>query len=391
MTDTLRFAAAVRFLLAASAVLAGMLVIMDMAAADEGGLGAPLTLKRQGNFFVGGAHNANDQIVGQMYVQYWIPQNQEQRFPIILVHGGGQIGAAWSQTPDGREGWAQFFVRRGFAVYVVDQAARGRSPYNSQLGPLSDPANSTRAQSLWAAIERFMLWPAARFHTQWVGPAVDGDSTFEQFLASQAQAMTVAALQEELTAQGLVALVDKIGPSILVPHSQPGSAAWLVADRRPELLKAIVTIEPGGPPVFRDEPHLAFPPSATFPWGVTRNPITYDPPVTSPSQLSFIALPKDPDVSTCYVQAAPPRKLPNVAKVPILYLSSPSGYNTAWDPCTTKYLTQAGVSYDWVRLQDIGIEGNGHFMFIERNSDEVARVVLKWIERHVPNEEDGQN
>jgi pimeloyl-ACP methyl ester carboxylesterase len=368
-----------RFAVLGSFVLAGTLGAVDTAAADDGDSHGPLTLKEQGNFFVGGTHNANDQIVGQMHVEYWIPQHQEHPFPIILVHGGGQIGAGWSQTPDGREGWVQFFARRGFAVYVVDQAARGRSPYNSQLGPLSDPANSVRAQSLWAAIERFMLWPAARFHTQWVGPAVDGDPTFEQFLSSQAQAMTNAALQEELTAEGLVALVDKIGPSILVPHSQPGSAAWLVADRRPELLKAIVTIEPGGPPVFRDEPHLGFPPSATFPWGLTRNPITYDPPAASASQLSFVALPKDPDVSTCYVQTAPARKLPNVAKVPILYLSSPSGYNTAWDPCTTKYLTQAGVSYDWVHLQDIGIEGNGHFMFIEKNSDEVAGVVLRWI------------
>ena len=375
------FAAALRFAVLGSFVLAGTLGAVDTAAADDGDSRGPLTLREQGNFFVGGAHNANDQIIGQMYVEYWIPQHQEHPFPIILVHGGGQIGAGWSQTPDGREGWVQFFARRGFAVYVVDQAARGRSPYNSQLGPLGDPANSVRAQSLWAAIERFMLWPAARFHTQWVGPAVDGDPTFEQFLSSQAQAMTNAALQEELTAEGLVALVDKIGPSILVPHSQPGSAAWLVADRRPELLKAIVTIEPGGPPVFRDEPHLGFPPSATFPWGLTRNPITYDPPVASASQLSFVALPKDPDVSTCYVQTAPARKLPNVAKVPILYLSSPSGYNTAWDPCTTKYLTQAGVRYDWLHLQDIGIEGNGHFMFIEKNSDQVAGVVLDWIKR----------
>jgi hypothetical protein len=103
--------------------------------------------------------------------------------------------------------------------------------------------------------------------------------------------------------------------------------------------------------------------------------------VASASQLSFVALPKDPDVSTCYVQTAPARKLANVAKVPILYLSSPSGYNTAWDPCTTKYLTQAGVRYDWVHLQDIGIEGNGHFMFIEKNSDQVAGVVLDWIKR----------
>jgi len=44
------------------------------------------------------------------------------------------------------------------------------------------------------------------------------------------------------------------------------------------------------------------------------------------------------------------------------------------------------VSYDWIRLQDIGIHGNGHFMFIEKNSNEVAGVVLNWIESHVEEE-----
>ncbi|SRR6266540_1785862 len=348
-----------------------------------GSRGEPLVIAKQGNFFVGGNHNANDQIVGQMYVEYVVPQNRKHRYPIIFVHGGGQIGAGWNQTPDGREGWAPYFVRRGFAVYVVDQPARGRSAYHSQLGNLGDPANALRAQQLWAAHERFNLWPAAQLHTQWVGPAVDGDPTFEQFLASQSDAITTAVLQEQLTADGLVALLDRIGPAILVPHSQPGAPAWLVLDRRPQLVKALVTIEPGGPPVFRDEPSAAFAVGPTFAWGLTRTPITYSPPVSDPSQLSFVPLPKDPGVATCWVQAEPVRQLPNLQTVPILLLSSPSGYNTAWDPCTSKFLTQAGVQHTWLRLQDVGIQGNGHFMFIERNSDEVAGVVLGWIEAHV--------
>lgn len=62
---------------------------------------SPLVIAKFGNFFVGGSHNANDQMVGAMYVEYVIPHNQTQRYPIILVHGGGQIGAGWSQTLDG--------------------------------------------------------------------------------------------------------------------------------------------------------------------------------------------------------------------------------------------------------------------------------------------------
>src|ERR1700730_8373595 len=124
--------------------------------AQEDGHGSkgPMVIAKFGNFFVGGSHNANDQMVGAMYVEYVIPQNRTQPYPIILVHGGGQIGAGWSQTLDARVEWTQYFVRRGFAVYVVDQPARGRSAYHSQLGPLGDVSNATRAQSLWAAIER---------------------------------------------------------------------------------------------------------------------------------------------------------------------------------------------------------------------------------------------
>src|ERR1700730_5272240 len=156
--------------------------------AQEDGHGSkgPMVIAKFGNFFVGGSHNANDQMVGAMYVEYVIPQNRTQPYPILLVHGGAQIGAGWSQTLDGREGWTQYFVRRGFAVYVVDQPARGRSAYKSELGPLGDPFASLPAQQLFAAPERFNIWPAAHLHTRWVGPAVDGDPTFEQFLASQA-------------------------------------------------------------------------------------------------------------------------------------------------------------------------------------------------------------
>jgi pimeloyl-ACP methyl ester carboxylesterase len=382
-TNMLRLAAVARCAVLASAVFVGTLATTNMAAADGEDSRGPLILKKQGNFFVGGTHNANDQIVGQMYVEYWIPQNQEHSVPIILVHGGGQIGAGWSQTPDGREGWVQFFVRRGFPVYVVDQPARGRSAYNSELGPLSDPFASLPAQQLFAAPERFNLWPAAHLHTRWVGPAVDGDPTFEQFLASQAASIDNG-LQEGLTADALIALLDEIGPAILVPHSQPGFAAWLVADRRPDLLKALVTIEPGGPPVVALRPFGTL----NLPWGLTIHALTYSPPVSDPSQLMFVdtAITGDPYVTSCLLQQAPARQLPNIQRVRILYLSSEAGYNTLWDPCTTRYLTQAGVNFTWIRLQNIGIHGNSHFMFIEQNSDQVAGVVLDWIERHALNE-----
>src|SRR5262245_18068065 len=97
---------------------------------------APPALASSGVFHAGGRYDKDhpDQhSVGQMYVEYQIPAVQTHPFPIVLVHGGGQTGAGWQTTPDGRPGWAQYFLKRGYPVYVVDQVARGRSPYAPEV------------------------------------------------------------------------------------------------------------------------------------------------------------------------------------------------------------------------------------------------------------------
>ena len=92
----------------------------------------PLVLKSASYFYVGGKIDAKGEgspIVGHMYVEYMIPQRLRSPYPIVMVHGGNQTGTNFTGTPDGREGWAQYFVRRGYAVYIVDQVARGRSAH----------------------------------------------------------------------------------------------------------------------------------------------------------------------------------------------------------------------------------------------------------------------
>src|SRR5438552_4097882 len=111
MRNTDRIAKVLRRSVLAAAVLAASLAAVATGASARGD--EPLVVAKLGNFFVGGKHNANDQIGGQMYVEYRIPQNQKHPFPIIFVHGGGQLGVGWNETPDGREGLAPYFLRRG--------------------------------------------------------------------------------------------------------------------------------------------------------------------------------------------------------------------------------------------------------------------------------------
>ena len=48
-----------------------------------------------------------------------------------------------------------------------------------------------------------------------------------------------------------------------------------------------------------------------------------------------------------------------------------------------KYLNQAGVKTEYVRLQDKGIHGNGHMVMIEKNNLEIARLVDDWVQINV--------
>src|SRR5205085_11772411 len=107
----------------------------------------PLVLAKSSYFFAGGKIDSSVEgsaPVGQIYVEYMIPYRLRHRTPIVMVHGGSQTGTNFTGTPDGREGWAQFFVRRGYPVYVVDQIARGRAAHWSQVHGKVTAANIER-------------------------------------------------------------------------------------------------------------------------------------------------------------------------------------------------------------------------------------------------------
>jgi len=109
-------------------------------------------------------------------------------------------------------------------------------------------------------------------------------------------------------------------------------------------------------------------------------------------QLTFVRQEK-PDASglvRCWLQAEPARQLPNVAKIPILILVAEASYHASYDHCTAAYLTQAGVANTMIRLEDIGIRGNGHMMMLEKNSDAIAAVILDWLRKTLPAKRKGR-
>ena len=354
---------------------------------------SPLTIAKQGYFFVGGAIDPKIEgspTVGQMYVEYQVPQRLAHPYPVVMIHGGGQTGTNFTGTPDGRDGWAQYFLRRGYAVYVVDQVARGRAAEWSQAnGPVS-ASNLTRLEQRFVAPERYNLWPQAHLHTQWPGDGKPGDAAFDQFYASQFPSIIDFSVQQALNRDAAVALFDRIGPAVLMIHSQSGAFAWPIADKRPNLVKAIVAVEPSGPPAhdldFKGAPEWFADAARTKASGLVDVPLAYDPPVSEASPLAFVRedKPERPDLARCWAQQEPARKLVNLEATPILVVTSEASYHASYDHCTVRYLAQAGVKSTHVRLADIGIHGNGHMMMLEKNSDAIAKVLVDWLDRTLP-------
>jgi hypothetical protein len=111
-------------------------------------LTGPLVIEDQGSFFIGGVQKITYQAapvppnqtlaphqitIGQMYVQFQIPAKKYGGWPVIMVHGSSHTAACLESTPDGREGWYPYFVRKGVPSYVVDQAGRGRSGFDESV------------------------------------------------------------------------------------------------------------------------------------------------------------------------------------------------------------------------------------------------------------------
>lgn len=339
-------------------------------------------------FYVGGKYTGaptdkedKEVMAGQMYVEALRPARATQKYPLVFFHGAGQTGTNWMGTPDGRAGWADYFLDQGYVVYLVDQPARGRSPWHPSVnGPLQMRPPSW-VEERFTAPEIAHIWPQAKKHTQWPGTGRKGDPVFDAFYATQVEGLESTVETQTLIQAAGAALLDKIGPAILVTHSQSGPFGWLLADARPKAVKAVVAIEPSGPP-FRD---AVFDENKNRAWGLTDIPIAYAPPAKNSADLAIVqeTKPAGPDLVRCWEQADPPRRLVNLQAIPVVIVTAEASYHAPYDHCTSRFLAQAGVANTHLRLGDKGIHGNGHMIMIEKNNLEIAALINKWISEHV--------
>ncbi|WP_051937212.1 alpha/beta hydrolase [Erwinia sp. 9145] len=318
----------------------------------------PRTIRR-GHFWIPGERIAQNGLTyqrGPMYVEWEAPEVVSMPYPVVLMHGGGFQGTEWFDTPDGRPGWAQRFVEKGYAVLVIDRPGHGRSPFHVEtLGEMGPPFSYEGGQHIYfpQSDER---------HTQWPFSPDDPDA-MDEFIAGYGPLPKDLALSQTLDADRVAVLLDRIGPAILVTHSASGPDGWLIADRRPEQVKAIVAIEPMGPP-FAEIPNIGL-----LAWGITAAPMRFDPPAVSAEAV------RDAQPGSL--------RLPSLTGLPILIVTAEASAFAAASPPTASFLNAAGASAELLHLADRGVYGNGHGLIYEKNSDEALLPVLQWLQNSV--------
>jgi pimeloyl-ACP methyl ester carboxylesterase len=334
--------------------LAGCAAPVGPAASGRSSLGGPIRLADEGSFFVGGKpltiaqpyygstgmSGPGNIIVDQMYVQYRIPE-QVTGPPIVLVHGSNHSGATFDTTPDGREGWATYFARKGFPVYVVDHVGRGRSGFNPT--PLNEAVASKQTGALKGAplYGREGAWVNFRIGPQYPQPFPGSQFPTEFFDQYFAQAVPNAEVisggaDGAATIADLGLLLDRIGPAVVLVHSQAGPYGLGVVKLRPKGVTALVSVEGGCAP-FEAADAKAF----------------Y-------ARVPTLSVWGDNSVKARGINSDERR---NGCRDLIAAIGSGGGDGTFY----------------W--LPEHGIKGNTHMMMLDRNNLQVADVIIDWIRK----------
>jgi hypothetical protein len=321
-----------------------------------------LVIQKQGSFAVGGTvinspgtfdpyapTPAGQTCHGDhAYVFYQVPE-KARKFPLVFWHGFGQFSKTWETTPDGREGFQTIFLRRGFGVYLIDQPRRG----NAGRSTVAWTITATPEEQEWYDNFRIGIWP-----DYFPGVQFDKDpETLNQYFRQMTP--NTGPFDLEVISDAVSELFNKIGPGILVTHSQSGGPGWLTAIKNQQV-KAIVAYEPGSNFIF---PEGEVPP----PIQSSAVPIT----ALGVPMADFMKLTRIP-VIMYYGDNIPDRPVKNPGQ---------DGWRARlemarlWRDAVNRH----GGDVTLVLLPEIGIYGNTHFPFSDLNNIEIADLLSGFL------------
>ena len=317
----------------------------------------PLVLASQGSFFVGGekkplpapppggrgGFGGGDVTVNQMYVQYQIPPNGTRHLPVVMVHGCCLSSKTWETTPDGRMGWDEYFVRRDRPVYLADQVSRARSGFDAST--ISAVRAGTQPPSALPNIiyaSQQVAWTVFRFGPEYGKAFPDGqfpieavDELYKQMIPD----LNALLPNPNPTWKNMAALAAQLKGAILMGHSESGFFPQQAALLDPSGIRGMISIE----------------------------------------------MPC-PDLSA--------EQIGKLAKIPTLVMfgdhlgdvqGGPANWAQSLETCNTyvQKVNDAGGDSTMMYLPKMGIKGNSHMLMQDRNSLQLADLIVGWIDTHV--------
>jgi len=167
-------------------------------------------------------------LVESMYVQYFLPSAKRGALPLLMWHGGGLTGVTYETTPDGRPGWLNYFLRKGWDVYNSDAVERGRAGWAMFPQILKgEPVFLTTANP-W---ERFRIGPGSgSYSSKQTLPGTQFPiSHYDNFVRQSVPRWTTT---DDAIIAAYTALVDRVCPCVILFHSQAGQFGFKVAQTR---------------------------------------------------------------------------------------------------------------------------------------------------------------
>jgi len=328
---------------------------------------APLTLQTQGSFFVGGetvhtaavsgmpsglvgGTNEDDISVNQMYVQFQVPEGSDDHVPVVMLHGCCLSGKTYETTPDGRMGWGEHFVRKGYPVYIPDQVSRGRSGFDATM--LNEVRLGTQAATALPnifTVGHKVAWELFRF-----GPAFPAPFADEQFPVQAADEFGKQVIPDlngllptpNPTWTNLAALAVRLKGATLMGHSESGFFPEQAAFIDPTGIRGMISIE------------------------------------------GFCSTTASPE------PALTPQQLATLVRIPTLvifgdHLSDVPAFSTLWQAAFAgcqhfvQQVNDARGDATMLHLPDAGVFGNSHMLMQDKNNLRVADLILSWVGEHV--------
>jgi pimeloyl-ACP methyl ester carboxylesterase len=323
------------------------------AVAFAGGEAGKLELRDLGAKFVAyttkSADSGSVDVLNPLFVQYMLPARRRHDHPVVFIHGGGGQGTDWLETPDGRDGWVDYFVADGWDVYVIDRPGHGRSQSNSSCG------NGQVRVGNSAPISRLSRSSPS------VWPGGEPTPTNDAVIGWTASSSTAPYCGDALAAQTISALLDEIGPAVLLAHSAGGGSTFRVPDLNPSKVVGIIGFEAAGS-------------NPTAP-GFNNSPALITSWKTEPAlAASFAAV----DRNGCSMQGDRPSRLVNYANLPVVLVATEMGTSSkAAIECAASVWTQAGAKASSVYLPDRGLNGGGHFAMAQLDNAAYAKVFIE--------------